>query len=239
MNYTIEQYLEILFGSPFIKDKKIADYFVEVTYFNTYEEFKTHKPDTLIDKNMFDNYFETGDKIVKLLITEPIRILRQFPNIDRVGFNIRDYHFMVDRNILNNFLGLKIEELSISDGSWVEFVNSFTYNKDQRPVLFSVIQNFSNQVIQLSKKNNVSISEQLKWIHDSLKTEKILMNIDGSFKYVDDALTIQQHTQNSLLLVFITGMITQLGSKTTDIIFNSEALENVKEFAEILLNTFE
>ncbi|PMC36388.1 hypothetical protein CJ195_16505 [Bacillus sp. UMB0899] len=91
---------------------------------------------------MYDRYFGTGSKIEKLLIEDTARILMEFPYISTVSvtldFNETKYDVNVGREALNSLTGLRIEDLSVNDGTWQnKFVNVYTagVNNEQRKKL--------------------------------------------------------------------------------------------------------
>lgn len=228
-NYALEDYIDLLVGGKFIKSRRISNNSVELTYFNTYGEFVLQRPKTNISEEMFDNYFETGNKIEKILITEPIRLLRQFHHLDRVGISLRGNRFIADRKKLNEALKIKIEELSTEDGSWVEFVNSFTYNPRNRPYLFNEIQNFSEGIIELCQNQGVTIDEQMDWINSKLSTDNILLGLDGTYQYVERELTKEEKTQNKLIIYFFQGALSALGNRVMNTVLDSNTAQVIRD----------
>ncbi|TDL76162.1 hypothetical protein [Peribacillus frigoritolerans] len=137
MEYTLNQYIAVLQGNAFIKEtKKIGNNLV-VTYYSTFDEFITDNQDSSFTREEFDNYFLTGDKIKKIIVGEPVRILREFPEIYAVTLNINEYHTHVYRTKLFKYLGFDVSELSVEDGSWNEkFANKYIGDKEGREKFF-------------------------------------------------------------------------------------------------------
>ncbi|WP_339248210.1 hypothetical protein NST58_13030 [Paenibacillus sp. FSL R10-2796] len=133
---SLEGYIGNLVGRTFIKSVAIENGVVNIFYFSDYEDYKSNNENPLITEIDYDDYF-TQNKIDKILVGEPARILRQFPYLNNVYIMVphKTYTFdvSVSRERLNSFLGYKIESLSVYDESWREkFADMFIYNKGNR-----------------------------------------------------------------------------------------------------------
>lgn len=228
-NYTMDTYTDLMVGGMFLKEKIITDKYLEIKYCNTYSEYKQLKPEANISEEQFNDYFNSGDKVLKILVIEPIRLLRQFPTLDRIGMELKDYRFIADRVSLNNLLGVKIEDLSVDDGSWITFINNNIFNRKEIPKLFKEIQKFSNEIIRISEEKGISLIEQLNWINKEMSLDRIIVKNDGSIHYVDRLLTNEERQQNKLLLYFIQGAVTALGSRTMNSLMDSQISGYIQE----------
>ena len=189
MSYSISEYIDLLVGGVFIKEKHIKNDFVEVIYCDTYEEYRNIKPKSKLPKEEFLRYFSTGDKVAKILLTEPIRLLRQFPELKRVGLRIKGYTFFADKEVVNNLLNINIEQLSLDDGTWIDFVNNYTYNKNNRHMFLESLKKFSDDVLEKSREKGIQVSEQLQWISNEMKKENIIVDLNGKLRYIDRPIT--------------------------------------------------
>ncbi|MCM3735562.1 hypothetical protein M3215_06955 [Bacillus cytotoxicus] len=134
-------YAKNIRGGVFIKDIKLNNNEAEITYHDSYTSYKSQKPDSNMTEDVYKDYFSTGYAIEKILVGEPARLLRQFPNLNDVKMTLpfegKTYSINLDRKSLNEYLGFKIESLSPEDQSWQKkFNNPYVYNKTKRTAYF-------------------------------------------------------------------------------------------------------
>lgn len=132
-----KEYAKNLRGGPFIKSISLKDNKGIIEYFGSYEEFKAAKQNSPLKKEDYASYFDTADAIDKLLVSEPVRLLRQFPSLEAVSMYLpyegKTYSIKLKRQEVNEYLGFKVEKLSTSDGSWNEkFVDPIVYDERNR-----------------------------------------------------------------------------------------------------------
>ncbi|MDP4549820.1 hypothetical protein Q9251_02885 [Alkalihalobacillus macyae] len=143
MEYTaeLERYLGVLRGSPFIKSTELiaGGNDLHIIYYSNYADYLADNKDTNHSEKDFNNYFGSGDAIAKILVGEPVRLLREFKDLENVTLEFGNptqddnKHVHVSRYILNKYLGYKVEGLSVEDGSWREkFSNVYLYDKSKR-----------------------------------------------------------------------------------------------------------
>ncbi|MFC9449816.1 hypothetical protein ACFTSE_27155 [Bacillus cereus] len=138
---TFVSYAQNIKGNAFIKDIKLNAKEAEITFYDSFSSFKSAKPDSNVTEEQYKQYFSTGDAIEKMLVSEPARLLRQFPDLDvvkmTVPFEGRTYNINLDRKSLNTYLGFKIEDLKVEDKSWVKkFNDPYVYDKAKRKAFF-------------------------------------------------------------------------------------------------------
>ncbi|EEM82323.1 hypothetical protein bthur0011_35380 [Bacillus thuringiensis serovar huazhongensis BGSC 4BD1] len=114
----------------------------EITFHDSFASYKSAKPDSNVTEELYKQYFSTGDAIEKMFVSEPARLLRQFPDLNTVKmtlpFDGKTYSTNLDRNSLNTYLGFKIEDLKVEDKSWVKkFNDPYVYNKTKRKAFFT------------------------------------------------------------------------------------------------------
>ncbi|MBY0597352.1 hypothetical protein [Bacillus bingmayongensis] len=132
-------YIKNIQGSPFIKEVCISEDSknVRIQYVSSFEEYVALNEKTGNDAKTYEDYFETGDKINKILTQESARLLRQFSFLDNVSISIPYkglvYEIELNRDKLNAYLGYKIEDLSVQDRTWhLEFLQRHAYPKEGR-----------------------------------------------------------------------------------------------------------
>ncbi|MGG3758224.1 hypothetical protein ABEW49_17535 [Bacillus anthracis] len=134
-------YTKNIKGGPFIKDAQLLEKKAEIIYFDSYVSYKSQKPDSNIAEDMYKEYFSTGDAITKMFVSEPARLLRQFPDLDSVKMTLpydgKTYSIDLNRKELNEYIGFKIEKLKVEDDSWAKKFNTpYVYDKNKRAEFF-------------------------------------------------------------------------------------------------------
>ncbi|MGX5506042.1 hypothetical protein ACWKTL_17160 [Bacillus toyonensis] len=135
-------YAQNIRGGNFIKDMKLNNKDVEITFHDSFASYKSAKPDSNVTEEQYKQYFSTGDAIEKMFVSEPARLLRQFPDLNTVKmtlpFDGKTYSASLERTSLNSYLGFKIEDLKVEDQSWSKkFNNQYVYNKSKRTEFFN------------------------------------------------------------------------------------------------------
>lgn len=102
---------------------------------------KQANPDSPLTEDDYKGYFDTGDAIEKILVGENVRLLRQFPDLTATSMVLpyggQTYSIDLDRQAVNEYLGFKVEELSLEDKSWHEkFSNPYIYDDTNRKQFF-------------------------------------------------------------------------------------------------------
>ncbi|TKA07949.1 hypothetical protein FA950_06560 [Bacillus thuringiensis] len=135
-------YIKNIQGSPFLKDVCISEDSknVNIQYVNSFEEYAALNEKTGNDAKSYEEYFETGDKINKILTQESARLLRQFSFLDNVSISIPYkglvHEIELNRDKFNAYLGYKIEALNVQDRTWhQEFLERHAYPKEGRAKL--------------------------------------------------------------------------------------------------------
>ncbi|PGS08380.1 hypothetical protein COC45_18600 [Bacillus cereus] len=135
-------YAQNIRGGNFIKDMKLNNKEAEITFYDSFASYKSTKTDSNVTEEQYKQYFSTGDAIEKMFVSEPARLLRQFPDLSTVKmtlpFDGKTYSTNLDRKSLNSYLGFKIEDLKVEDQSWnKKFNNAYVYDKTKRKGLFN------------------------------------------------------------------------------------------------------
>ncbi|PGS79715.1 hypothetical protein COD02_27265 [Bacillus thuringiensis] len=135
-------YAQNIRGGNFIKDMKLNNKEAEITFHDSFASYKSAKADSNVTEELYKQYFSTGDAIEKIFVSEPARLLRQFPDLNAVKMTLpfegKTYNINLDRKSLNSHLGFKIEDLKVEDKSWVKkFNDPYVYNKAKRKEFFT------------------------------------------------------------------------------------------------------
>ncbi|PEK96915.1 hypothetical protein [Bacillus mycoides] len=135
-------YAQNIRGGNFIKDMKLNNKDAEITFHDSFASYKSAKADSNVTEEVYKQYFSTGDAIEKIFVSEPARLLRQFPDLNAVKMTLpfegKTYNINLDRKSLNSHLGFKIEDLKVEDKSWVKkFNDPYVYDKTKRKAFFT------------------------------------------------------------------------------------------------------
>ncbi|PER97037.1 hypothetical protein CN500_11225 [Bacillus cereus] len=120
---------------------KVNNNEAEVTFYDSFATYKAAHADSTTTEEQYKQYFLTGDAIKKLFVSEPTRLLRQFPGLNAIKMTLpfegKTYIINLDRNSLNKYIGLKIEDLKAEDQSWQKKFNTpYVSNKAKRAEFF-------------------------------------------------------------------------------------------------------
>lgn len=121
----------------------IRDLFEPRALFSIKPIIKQANPDSPLTEDDYKGYFDTGDAIEKILVGENVRLLRQFPDLTATSMVLpyggQTYSIDLDRQAVNEYLGFKVEELSLEDKSWHEkFSNPYIYDDTNRKQFFDM-----------------------------------------------------------------------------------------------------
>nr|WP_229168067.1 hypothetical protein [Bacillus cereus] len=135
-------YAKNIRGGNFIKDMKLNNNEAEITFHDSFASYKSANPTSSNTEDQYKQYFSTGDAIEKMFVSEPARLLRQFPDLNVVKMTLpfegKTYNINLDRKSLNSHLGFKIEDLKVEDKSWVKkFNDPYVYDKTKRKAFFT------------------------------------------------------------------------------------------------------
>lgn len=124
-------------GSTFVKEATVSGNVATITY-STYDEFKALNPDSTISEEDYSIYWGLNDAINKVLMEEPIRILREFPGLQQVNMKIpfegKIHKVQLDRNAIEKYLNVDLEEIhnDTSLDLWREKIAKKFFNKEER-----------------------------------------------------------------------------------------------------------
>lgn len=132
MDTKLKDYLSLLVGAKFHKSYNfIPNDHLAVEYFSSYEEFKKANPESNVSKEDYENYY-AGSQEDKILVGEPIRILREFPELNKITFETPTKHIHVFRSKLNDYIGQDITKLVPKEEPWIKLIEKYIYNKQER-----------------------------------------------------------------------------------------------------------
>ncbi|GED14354.1 hypothetical protein [Aneurinibacillus migulanus] len=131
------EYAPKLAGGTLIKEAKANDSVAEVVYAD-FEEHKKLHPKDKMTKQLFDDYWGTGDKINKVLMEEPLRLLREFPSLNdvkmTVNYNGKKYHVEVNRKTIEEYFNINLDEIHNDESldKWRTKVVQVYFTKEER-----------------------------------------------------------------------------------------------------------
>ncbi|KOO42687.1 hypothetical protein AMD01_16200 [Priestia koreensis] len=137
-----KSYASNITGGTFIKNISVTDNKGLVEYYGSFEEYKQANPNSNLTETDYKGYFETGDAIEKILVSENTRLLRQFPELTATSMALpyggKTYSIDLERKEVNEYLGFKVEELTPgADGSWnKDFNDPIVYDDANRKKFF-------------------------------------------------------------------------------------------------------
>ncbi|MGG0754124.1 hypothetical protein [Brevibacillus laterosporus] len=135
------KYVKNIKGSPFIKSASLKDNEAIITYFSDseFEDYKKANPKSRVTLELMISYWEGGDAINKILMGEPIRLLREFPSLKSVTMSLnikkKTYFVNIDRKTAEEYFKINLDELHADKSldKWRDkFVDPFVYTPTER-----------------------------------------------------------------------------------------------------------
>lgn len=128
----MNEYVSKLAGAAFHKTVSLVgnDHLL-ITYYTSYEQFIKDQEESQITEEMYKQYY-SDSKEDKILVGEPARLLREFPELNRVTLETPNKHVHIGRTALKKYIGFDITELIPKSTDWIEFVNKYIYNEEER-----------------------------------------------------------------------------------------------------------
>ena len=126
-------------GGTFFKHIEISDKYVKVYFYKDYSEYKNSE-DSNIDIHLYNSYWKTGKQVEKM-ISEPIRLLRDYNEIEVIDFEFgvgdNVYNIHIDRKDFEEYTNTDFDNLKDND-EWINFVDTYIYklNNPKRTSLF-------------------------------------------------------------------------------------------------------
>lgn len=133
-----KQYATRLRGGSFLKSAEIEGNSGSIEILASYEEFKKLEPASTIEEKQFNDYWNTGDAINKTLMEEPVRLLREFPELQKVDFTIlsvgKTYTVELDRETAEQYFKVNLKDLheDKSLDKWREQISAKYFTPEER-----------------------------------------------------------------------------------------------------------
>lgn len=135
------KYAQDIKGGPFVKSAEIIGNEAKVIYYSDaeFEDYKKANPKSIVTKEQMIGYWNSGDAINKNLMSEPVRLLREFSWLTKVSMTLtlqgKTYTVEMDRATVSDYFGIDLEEIN-ADRSFElwnqKFVDPFVYTKEER-----------------------------------------------------------------------------------------------------------
>lgn len=136
---SLYNFMNAISGKFFVKKHSLKGKSLYIEYFSSFDEFLKRNPNSTITSEIYESYFDSGNKIEKLLLIESVRILREFKEISIVKMSLTfegvEYRLSIHIDYLNEFLERDIRKLEAfdSDNSWINhFFNKYGSGLDNK-----------------------------------------------------------------------------------------------------------
>ncbi len=134
-------------GSPFVREVKLDSKHLIIQYIFDFQE---KKKKSSIKEDDYNYYFGTGKQVDKIMIGEPIRILKDWQNIHKVSLTLpfegKFHEVTIERKDIYNYFNSNLFALKDDNDKWVKFVDKYVYkiNNKQR-------DNFIKEFVKIVK----------------------------------------------------------------------------------------
>ena len=111
-----------------------------ITFFHDFNEYRQVHPTSRVTADQFTQYFATGDRILKSLLLDSVRILRNLPALRSINIvlpfegNLSSVN--LSRTEAEEYFGIDLLELAYDPAKWVQFTSDFGYDKSRRKDFF-------------------------------------------------------------------------------------------------------
>ncbi|MCY9057949.1 hypothetical protein MOE81_08410 [Bacillus inaquosorum] len=229
----ISEYLKIINGATFIKNSKVNDNVVLIEYFSSFRDYKDINKCSSITEEDFENYFNSGDKILKIVVGEPARIFREFSNISAVIIKLQEISYCITRASLGSLTNLNISDLSTENELWRNFANEHIYNKLNRQKLYSQINNFTADLHLRIGHNNLTLDQSLQVLNSKIEKGEARILNNGTIEFAAPGTFDEPDKKNSKYsLFFFQGALRAAGEFITKKVLDGSLLDSIKDFFE-------
>lgn len=105
-------------------------------YFRSLDDYKRSFPESKVSRQRYDELFGDMEKIETLLLREPVRILKNVPQMDEVRLfaplDGQYYICRMSRPAAEKAFQISLKDLGESDGLWIKFVEKNILNEKKR-----------------------------------------------------------------------------------------------------------
>ncbi len=125
----------------FIKHIGLVDQRANIRFFKNYPDYIKSSPTPMLTEQEYNDYFNKGDQITKLIIQEPVRLLMRMDFLKQVMFDIpfkeKVCVLTLPREEFEEYTQIDLAEMKIDKDIWRDkFVGKFVYdNKSQAKFL--------------------------------------------------------------------------------------------------------
>jgi len=141
--------------AAFIKSARLTGTRGTVTFYKSYAEYLQNSKVSPQPESSYNNSFDTESKRIKVLVTEPVRLMSRLPFLERIIFYFhyeeKSYVVDIERSVLEDHIELDLTELGIDKELWRdEFLGKFVFD---RKLLEQFVRKFIriNQVIHAAE----------------------------------------------------------------------------------------
>ena len=123
-------------GAPFLKEVIVGDKNIDVQFHDTFESYKSAKPQSKVSKEDYIEYFSTGDQINKILMEESVRLLKQFTAADNVSITVpfegKTYSVKLEKSVAETYFNVDFDTLNSDPEAWRSELSNKYFNKKDR-----------------------------------------------------------------------------------------------------------
>lgn len=133
-----KEYATKLRGSSFLKTAEVKGDSGYIEILADYAEYKKIKPEATISEKDFVEYWNTGDAINKTLMEEPVRLLREFPDLRSIHFDVvsvgKTFTVELDRETAEQYFKVNLKDLheDKSLDKWREQISAKYFTPEER-----------------------------------------------------------------------------------------------------------
>ena len=128
-------------GQTFVRDSRVnPDGDAVIVFFHDFDEYRQERPTSRVTASMFEQYFASGDRILKSLLLDSVRILRNLPTLRSIEivmpFEGDVYSVRLTRAEAEEYFRIDLLELAYDASKWVEFTSGFGFDVGRRHDFF-------------------------------------------------------------------------------------------------------
>jgi hypothetical protein len=117
----------------FIKHIGLVDQRANIRFFKNYQDYVKSSPTPMFTEQEYNDYFNKGDQITKLIIQEPVRLLMRMDFLKQVMFDIpmkdKICVLTLPRQEFEEYTQIDLAEMKIDKDIWRDkFVGKFVYD---------------------------------------------------------------------------------------------------------------
>lgn len=128
-------------GQSLVRDSRVdPDGDAVIVFFHDFDDYRRARPTSRLTRKQFAQYLGTGDHILKTLLLDSMRILRNLPTLRSIEivlpFDDDIRSVKLGRAAAEEYFDVDLLELAHQPERWVQFVDEFGYDREKRREFF-------------------------------------------------------------------------------------------------------